>query len=494
MKTKMRLLLGVGIAILYLFLSPTEAKADETVKIGPNVMAYYNSNLGTLTISGTGKMGAAVPAVYLRDISCYRSYKTEINLGNSNGADGRFYLTDDTDSHEYSEDYYYSGYLEYYYDFIWSKEISNNTVNVIINSGVTNIGHNAFRDFAKLQSVSVAGTVNIVEKEAFRGAQKLRTVNIPNGVSGINGFAFYNCKNLFNITIPGSVRYIGESAFASSGLTKVTLNKGLQTVYAYAFADTCLTTVNIPDGIESIQEYAFPTVSSATIPTNIKMIKENAFGSVRATIHSKNVTITDGAFGSGSVLICLPGSTAYKYGLYHSEVSVQYIPQIYTVSFDGNGGNVSKTSKKVTTQSAYGGLPKPARKGYTFVGWYTKSYGGVQVTSKSTVSATKNFTLYAHWKKTTVPRVSKPKLVNESTRQVHVTFKSVKGAKGYQIRYYTKNNVKKAKTVTLSKRSYWIKHLKKRTYYVQVRAYKFDSKVNKVYGKWSSPAKIKVKK
>ena len=40
-----------------------------------------------------------------------------------------------------------------------------------------------------------------------------------------------------------------------------------------------------------------------------------------------------------------------------------------TVTFDPNGGTVSKTSKKVATNGKYGNLPTPTRPGYRFKGW-----------------------------------------------------------------------------------------------------------------------------
>lgn len=71
----------------------------------------------------------------------------------------------------------------------------------------------------------------------------------------------------------------------------------------------------------------------------------------------------------------------------------------FQVTFNPNGGTVSKKSKTVTAGKKYGTLPAPERSGYTFQGWYTKKSGGTKVTS-STVSKEKTKqTLYAHWKK-----------------------------------------------------------------------------------------------
>ena len=74
----------------------------------------------------------------------------------------------------------------------------------------------------------------------------------------------------------------------------------------------------------------------------------------------------------------------------------------YTVTFNANGGTVSPESKTVNYGSSYGSLPTPTRNGYTFLGWYTSSSGGTQITTTTNVSLALSHTLYAHWEKTVV--------------------------------------------------------------------------------------------
>lgn len=69
----------------------------------------------------------------------------------------------------------------------------------------------------------------------------------------------------------------------------------------------------------------------------------------------------------------------------------------YKVKLNARGGKISKSSYKVTYASTYGKLAAPTRKGYTFLGWYTKKNGGTQVLPTSKVKITKTTTLYAHW-------------------------------------------------------------------------------------------------
>lgn len=69
----------------------------------------------------------------------------------------------------------------------------------------------------------------------------------------------------------------------------------------------------------------------------------------------------------------------------------------YTVTFDGNSGTTSFTSKTVTYDSTYGSLPTASKNGYTFQGWYTSISGGTLVTSSTKVTTASNHTLYARW-------------------------------------------------------------------------------------------------
>lgn len=71
----------------------------------------------------------------------------------------------------------------------------------------------------------------------------------------------------------------------------------------------------------------------------------------------------------------------------------------YLVTFDPNGGKVSRESTAVTIGKPYGTLPTPNRYGYDFDGWYTEKIGGEdkKVTETDVVGTNPPTTLYAHW-------------------------------------------------------------------------------------------------
>ena len=82
---------------------------------------------------------------------------------------------------------------------------------------------------------------------------------------------------------------------------------------------------------------------------------------------------------------------------------------------------------------------------------------------------------------------------NVKGKKISTKWKKVKGAKGYQLQYALNKKFKKKKSVQTKKTKYTIKKLKKKkTYYIRVRAYKMNGR-KKVYGKWSTVKKIKVK-
>lgn len=355
-----------------------------------------------------------------------------------------------------------------------NDSIYNNDVNeIIIKEGVTSIGANAFRNLWKVTNVSIAKTVEFIGEGAFE-----------------------NSEGFYEINIPGSVKIIGDEAFSSTDLKECTLNKGLVMIGKGAFANTNISKIVIPDGITSIEGKAFNTTSlkKVVIPKNINVIASEAFLCVNATIYSENVLIGENAFSAGSEFTVERGSKPEKYAKNHY-ITIHYIKHNSVVTFDANGGTVSQKSKKVTSENRYGALPKPKWAGYEFVGWYTKPVNGKQKKATTLVTVTKNSTLYAHWKKVSVGKCSKPKASGNYTKQIWVGINSLKDVNGYQIRYGLKSSMKSSKIVNTGKTTNWLKKVKKnKKYYIQVRAYKKDSAGNKVYGAWSKKIRVKTRK
>ena len=131
------------------------------------------------------------------------------------------------------------------------------------------------------------------------------------------------------------------------------------------------------------------------------------------TALSATVTANTGYSLPAAVTVTVNGSTlaASKYTYQGGKITIPAgyikgaigitataVPKTYTVSFNIKySGGVNPSSQTVTYNSTYGTLPEPTRRGYTFGGWYTTSAFTTPVTSSTTVTTTRDHTLYAKW-------------------------------------------------------------------------------------------------
>ena len=109
---------------------------------------------------------------------------------------------------------------------------------VVIDSGATSIGSNAFRDCRNLTNVTIPNGVMSIGECAFLWCSRLTSVTIGNSVTSIGSSAFQNCSSLMSVTIPDSVTSIGSSAFGYCGkLSHVHFLGNMPTFGGYAFSN-----------------------------------------------------------------------------------------------------------------------------------------------------------------------------------------------------------------------------------------------------------------
>ena len=174
-------------------------------------------------------------------------------------------------------------------------------------------------------------------------------------------------------------------------------------------------------------------------------------------------------------------------------INAEWVANDYRVKFNAAGGRVYERSMEVTYDEEYGELPEPERSGYLFDGWYTKKSGGEEISEFTVMNTAKTHTLYAHWEKVTVPKIS-IRYLSSLKKGMSVAMNAGKGEDGCQIMYSTSKNFRSYKKINTSDDVENIKKLKSRTkYYVKVRGYVYDSKGKKVYGAWSKVNTIAVK-
>ncbi len=115
---------------------------------------------------------------------------------------------------------------------------------------------------------------------------------------------------------------------------------------------------------------------------------------------SENVSFTFGTSRNGKATILVKPKDAAAESFFIRATLYDYYGDNPTVTFNLNGGDsLGNMESQITVDvdSKYGVLPKPARTGYTFDGWYTETNGGTLVTESTIVTNDLAHTLYAHW-------------------------------------------------------------------------------------------------
>lgn len=163
------------------------------------------------------------------------------------------------------------------------------------------------------------------------------------------------------------------------------------------------------------------------------------------------------------------------------------------ITYQLNGGKNHKNNPiKVKKKGVSVVLNAPSKAKYTFVGWYTDARYTHKVTTVGNTSLS-FLTLYAKWKRVTVKQVKFSMVKKKGTNSIFVKVERESGVKGFEY-VYAKDSSFKRKFRLRTKRNpkTLSKLMKKKKYYIKVRAYKLDSTGKKIYGTYSRVKKVKL--
>ena len=135
----------------------------------------------------------------------------------------------------------------------------------------------------QIQSVTIPESVTSIGKSAFEHCSNLDSL-IINGVatSMIGAYAFASCTSLTSLSLVGSFQTIGDCAFASCGMTSLTIDATITSIEKYAFSSNSLTSLSLTGNVQKIGDYAFANCTSLTslsLTGNIQKIGDHAFDS-----------------------------------------------------------------------------------------------------------------------------------------------------------------------------------------------------------------------
>lgn len=237
---------------------------DPTVNLGEDVSYSYDPEINTLTISGTGAM-ESYEGTYQRPWNEYRNSITTIVIGSGVTSIGD------------------NAFRE-----------CENLLSVTIPSSVTEIGDYALAYCENLNSVTIQGESQLtnIKEGAFSGCESLSSFTIPASVTTIGGYAFAYCTILTGFEIPAGVTSIGPAAFSGCPeVSSITLAQG----NANFLVDDGILFNN--DGTRLICYPAGKSDATYTVPARVRIIDEGAF--------SDNEYLTSVTFENNSQLITI---------------------------------------------------------------------------------------------------------------------------------------------------------------------------------------------
>ena len=138
-------------------------------------------------------------------------------------------------------------------------------------------------------TMTISGTGAMCDEEMpwWEFRSQINRVVIESGVTTVGSDAFSNCDNLTAAELPGTLTAIGDYAFAWSGIAEITIPDGVVTIGAGAFQETKLVDVVIPDSVTTIGESAFrycEEMKTLYLGSGLTTVEDYAFNRCEAAV------------------------------------------------------------------------------------------------------------------------------------------------------------------------------------------------------------------
>lgn len=117
----------------------------------------------------------------------------------------------------------------------------------------------------KIKSVEISDGITGIGTGLFKDCNSLKEVSFPESLISIGMSAFENCINLAQADLPSQLETIGKNAFKNSGLTEVTVLRGIS--YGDGVYEACgeLNVAHISNSLRYLPAYIFANSSLETV-------------------------------------------------------------------------------------------------------------------------------------------------------------------------------------------------------------------------------------
>ena len=179
---------------------------------------------------------------------------------------------------------------------------------IILEHGVTQIGHFAFFALNKVTSVTISDTVRSIGNWAFYGCEELAMVDLGDGVREIGRSAFDRCSALTSIRLPNSLRTLRYHAFyRCEGLASITIPNSVTTMEDAVFTYcTGLISATVLADIAKLPRWTFfgcKSLESVSLAPVIQEVGANAFYECNLTEEPKKDAAPGDVFVSTSTKV-----------------------------------------------------------------------------------------------------------------------------------------------------------------------------------------------
>lgn len=201
-------------------------------------------------------------------------------------------------------------------------------------SSLVTLGYRAFYGAKNLTSITVPKSVVSIDYYAFAECDKLKTVLFEEGnrLSGIYEGAFFGCRSLENILLPDAVVEISPYAFyACESLDKLPLSDNTSVLYIgdYAFAYTGISELDLPGQLYDIGEFAFRGIQIKELnikPDDVRIF-EIGIGAFADCDRLESVTLP---FTGESIEVGPNDNFGYIFGSDYGHYDPEFVPESVT--------------------------------------------------------------------------------------------------------------------------------------------------------------------